>query len=222
MPAERPQPATPFAYLNTPRAPQYRRIMRAFMAAKRRFLVHLRPEDIAEELQDQSVDGALGQLVDWGNLRADPDTSRVTTVEDFYRARYLYQLTPEGEAAELALETYDKALGRRGELQSVALEDIRVRAHSLLQQAQLGEPDDAVVHNLLRELSSLLEGLAANASAFMSSLQRTIELQEADEEAFIAYKDRLIRYLESFVGALQVKSAEIAGVLRQIDALDPD
>ena len=52
-----------------------------------------------------------------------------------------------------------------------ALEDIRVRAHSLLQQARLDTPDPAVVHNLLRELSSLLEGLAANASALSGSSQ---------------------------------------------------
>src|SRR5207249_9538775 len=98
-----------------------------------------------------------------------------------------------------------QALGRRGELQSVALEDIRVRTQSLLQQSQQAVPDPAIVHNLLRELSSLLESLAANASAFMGSLQRTIDLQDADEDAFIAYKDRLIRYLERFVGDLQVK-----------------
>ena len=30
----------------------------------------------------------------------------MTTVDDFYRPRYLYQLTPEGEAAELALAAY--------------------------------------------------------------------------------------------------------------------
>jgi len=34
-----------------------------------------------------------------GNLSATPDTGRVTTVEDFYRTRYLYQLSREGEAA---------------------------------------------------------------------------------------------------------------------------
>jgi uncharacterized protein (TIGR02677 family) len=196
--------------------------MRAFVDAKRRFLVHLRPEDIAEELPDDSAESALSALVEWGNLRADPDTSRVTSVEEFYRARYLYQLTAEGEAAELALDAYDQALGRRGELQSVALEDIRVRARSLLEQARLPAPDAAVVHNLLRELASLLESLAANASAFMGSLQRTIELQDIDEEAFIAYKDRLIRYLERFVGDLQVKSADIADALRQLDALQAD
>ncbi|HEV8649200.1 MAG TPA: DUF2397 family protein, partial [Actinomycetes bacterium] len=58
----------------------------------------------------------------------------------FYRTRYLYQLSAEGEAAELALAAYDEALGNRGELQSVALEDIRVRLPSLRQQAELPDP----------------------------------------------------------------------------------
>jgi hypothetical protein len=69
-----------------------------------------------------------------------------------------------------------------------------VRLRSLRQQAEDPDPDAAVVHSLLRELSTLLDGLAANASAFMSSLQRTIDLQDVDEDAFIAYKDRLIGY----------------------------
>jgi uncharacterized protein (TIGR02677 family) len=125
----------PFEHVHAPKAALYWRIMRAFSDTKRRFLVHLRPEDVAETLEatdDEGIDGALAALVEWGNLRADPDTSRVTTVEDFYRARCLYQLTPEGEAAEVALAAYELALGRRGDLQAVALEDIRVRARSLV------------------------------------------------------------------------------------------
>ncbi len=220
-------PAKPFAHLDAPNADLYRAVMGVFVAAKRRFLVHLRPEDVLEALRGPegppvevaAVEAALKQLESWRNLRADPDTSRVTTVDDFYRPRYLYQLTPEGEAAELALAAYDEALGNRGELQSVALEDIRVRLRSLRRQAEDPDPDAAVVHSLLRELSTLLDGLAANASAFMSSLQRTIDLQDVDEDAFIAYKDRLIGYLERFVGDLVVKSAEIVATLRALDGI---
>ena len=65
--------------------------------------MHLRPEDVAAELRvdaDDQLTEALEQLVKWGNLRADVDTSRVTTVEDFHRKRSLYQLTAEGHAAE--------------------------------------------------------------------------------------------------------------------------
>ncbi|MBE9376435.1 DUF2397 family protein [Saccharopolyspora sp. HNM0983] len=78
--------------------------MATFLNAKRRFTVHLRPEDVHGELDNgpevSVIAGALTQLVEWGNLRADPDTSRVTTVEDFHRARFLYQLTRHGEATE--------------------------------------------------------------------------------------------------------------------------
>ncbi|MFC5747696.1 TIGR02677 family protein [Actinomadura rugatobispora] len=212
----------PFAHLDAPLSETYRRIMRVFVDNKRRFVVHLRPEDVAEVLRrdggpalvQEAVDKALESLADWGNLRADPDTSRVTTVEDFYRARYLYQLSREGEAAERALVVYEEEIGRRGELQAVALEDIRVRLRALRDLP--GHPDPAVVHSLLLELMSRLDSLAANASAFMSGLQRTIDLQDVDEEAFLAYKDRLIAYLERFVSELVVKHHDIATTLRAL------
>jgi uncharacterized protein (TIGR02677 family) len=216
------QTPRPFAHLDAPLSETYRRVMRVFVANKRRFVVHLRPGDVADALRrdgdpglsQETVDGALDSLAGWGNLRADPDTSRVTTVEDFYRARYLYQLSREGEAAERALEVYEQEIGRRGELQAVALEDIRVRLRALRDLPE--RPDPAVVHNLLLELMSRLDSLAANASAFMSGLQRTIDLQDVDEEAFLAYKDRLIAYLERFVSELVVKHHDIATSLRAL------
>jgi uncharacterized protein (TIGR02677 family) len=127
----------------------------------------------------------------------------------------LYQLSREGEAAERALEVYEQEIARRGELQAVALEDIRLRLRALV--GLPADPDPAVVHSLLLELSGRLDSLAANATAFMSSLQRTIDLQDIDEEAFLAYKDRLLAYLERFVSELVVKSAAIATLLQSID-----
>jgi len=129
--------AQPFTHLGVPHAGQYRRLLRAFARAKERFIVHLRPEDIAAELRvdaDDQLTEALDQLVRWGNLRADIDTSRVTTVEDFHRKRSLYQLTAEGHAAEQAIAFYEEALGRRGQLQSVALADIADQLQALVTQ----------------------------------------------------------------------------------------
>lgn len=78
-----PERFKPFAYLGTQNAELYRRMMLAFVAAKRRFVVHLRGEDVLAELaadappDPTAVADALKRLVEWGNLRADPDTSRL-------------------------------------------------------------------------------------------------------------------------------------------------
>jgi uncharacterized protein (TIGR02677 family) len=217
-----------FEHVNAPKSDLYRAVMHVFVEHKRRFVVHLRPEDVARALAEnrplaghqapaavgpEEVEKALESLAGWGNLRADPDTSRVASVEDFYRRRQLFQLTRQGEAAERSLATFETEIGRRGELQSVALEDIRLRLRSLFGLLGERDPDPAVVHSLLLELTSRLDSLAANASAFMGGLQRVIDLQDLDEDAFFAYKDRLIAYLERFVADLVQKAYDIRQTL---------
>jgi uncharacterized protein (TIGR02677 family) len=215
----------PFAYLATQNAALYRRVMLAFVAAKRRFVVHLRSEDVLAVLaadgaaDPRTVADALAQLVEWGNLRADPDTSRVTSVEDFHRARFLYQLTGAGEAAERSLAVFDEQLGRRGALQAVALEDIATGLRALHELTKEAEPDVGRTGLLLRDLVRRCVDLAENAQAFMGSLQQTIDLYELDIEAFRAYKDRLIEYLERFIKDLTGIGGEIAELLGR---LDPD
>jgi len=228
MAVETPDPQAgrfkPFAYLAAPNAGLYRRVMLAFVTAKRRFVVHLRSEDVLTELaadgpaDPRGVTDALAQLVDWGNLRADPDTSRVTSVEDFHRARFLYQLTHAGEAAERSLALFDEQLGRRGALQAVALEDIATGLRALREFTQEPEPDVVRTGLLLRDLVRRCVDLAENAQAFMGSLQRTIDLCELDTEAFRAYKDRLIEYLERFIKDLTGIGGEIADLLDGLDA----
>ncbi len=196
--------------------------MGEFVAAKRRFVVHLRSEDLHDavvrgeperHVPVEALADALGQLVEWGNLRADPDTSRVTTVEDFHRARFLYQLTHAGEAAERALGVYEEQLGKRGSLQAVALADIATQLRALRELAGEADPDPAGLGLLLRGLVDRSEDLANNAQAFMGSLRRTIELHDADVEAFRAYKDQLVNYLERFIKDLVTVGAEISGLL---------
>lgn len=217
-------PLSPFAYVNAEKSDFYREVMKVFVAAKERFIVHLRPEDVHERLAAgaarEEVERALQQLVGWGNLQAEPDTGRVTTVEDFYRARYLYQLTKEGEAAESALAAYDEALGRRGVLQAVALADIRHQLRALRELQTDSSPDPARVHLLLRDLSRVFADLAENAQAFMAGLGRTLELRGADREAFLAYKERLIDYLQRFIGELVTASADIARLLLELGGED--
>jgi len=201
--------------------------MRAFAAAKIHFIVHLRPEEVTERLSPdngwspEEIPAALEQLVVWGNLLAQPDTGRVTTVEDFYRARHLYQLSRQGEAAEAALATFDELLGHRGALQAVALRDIRDTLAALEQLCrETGadtEPDAGRVHALLRDLSRVFEDLADNAQAFMAGLGRALDLRSIDRDAFLAYKEKVIDYLKRFVGDLAVLSPDIAQLIHKLD-----
>ncbi|MFI5982625.1 TIGR02677 family protein [Streptomyces sp. NPDC051555] len=214
----------PFAHLVAPNVLLYRSVMRAFLVAKERFAVHLRPEDVFAGLSAavrpdglEGVVGALDKLVEWGNLRADPDTGRVTAVEDFYRKRFIYQLTREGEAAEEALAVYDEGLGRRGALQAVALHDIVTQLRALLVLAVGDEPDPAKTHLALDGLASRFGALADNARAFMGSLQRTIDLHDVGEEVFLAYKDQLIQYLERFIQDLITLGGRIARLIRELE-----
>ncbi|TGB05616.1 TIGR02677 family protein [Streptomyces sp. MZ04] len=215
---------TAFTHLTVPHAALYRQVMGAFLAAKERFAVHLRPEDVRAALppegrpaDQEAVVKALDSLVEWGNLRADPDTARVTAVEDFYRKRFIYQLTQAGEAAERALSVYDEALGRRGELQTVALHDIVTQLRALLVISAAESPDPAKAHLALSALTGRFEALAENARAFMGSLQRTIDLHGVEVEVFLAYKDRLIQYLERFIQDLITLGSRIALLLGELE-----
>ena len=179
--------------------------------------MHLRPEDVAAELRvdaDDQLTEALEQLVKWGNLRADVDTSRVTTVEDFHRKRSLYQLTAEGHAAEQAISFYEEAIGRRGQLQSVALADIAGQLQALLALARESDPDPAKIHLLLLSVAERFSSLADNAQAFMSALRRAIDFSDGDVDGFIAYKERLIDYINRFIADLANSGAQIAVLLR--------
>lgn len=215
----------PFAHLAARRAGMYRAILRTFSAAKREFVVHLRAEDVRDRLPDDverpdDEDGlrqALQQLVEWGNLRADQDTARVTTVEDFHRARFLYQLTHAGESAEHALEAFDDRLGRRGALQAVALADVETQLRALLRLCGQDDPDPGEVSATLGYLVARSRELADNAQAFMGSLQNTIDLHGVEVDAFIAYRDQLIEYLQRFLRDLVTVGGAIAVLLPQLD-----
>ena len=239
-----------FRHVSAEKAVFYRSIMDVFAAAKRQYRLQLRPDEVLAEAhwaearpRIEEVNAALAQLAAWGNLESQPDTARVASLSDFYRARFLYRLSQGGEAVESALAVFVQMLQRRAELQTVALEDIASQLQALLtladeadtapytpaawspegDQASSGgrarpEPDTAKIHETLRDLVRVFEGLAENAQAFMAGVARSIELQQAEAGAVVSYKRRLIDYLERFIGDLVRRSDTIA---RLIVALSP-
>ena len=156
-----------FRHVNAEKMQLYRQTLDVFASARRQFRLQLRPDEVLQEGQwvggmappIEEVNQALQQLTEWGNLESQPDTARVSSLSDFYRARFLYRLSQGGEAVEAALEVFAQTLQYKAELQSVALEDVFARLQALLKLAEVAEPDVAKVHEALRDLVQRFEGL---------------------------------------------------------------
>jgi uncharacterized protein (TIGR02677 family) len=226
-----PKAAELFRHLSAEKSAFYRCIMNVFAAAKRQYRLQLRPDEVLAEAvwpdatpRIEEVNAALAQLAEWGNLESQPDTARVSSLNDFYRARFLYRLSHEGEAVEAGLVVFFQTLQRRAELQTVALEDIASRLlalRQLLEQDNTEAAEDealdvAKAHQILRDLVAVFTDLAENAQAFMAGVARSLELQQAQAHTIIAYKRRLIDYLDRFLGDLVRRSDSIAQLIAQL------
>lgn len=216
-------------HVTADKAPLYRGVMDVFAAAKRQYRLQLRPDEVLSEAnwpdgvpRIEEVNLILAQLAQWGNLESQPDTARVSSLSDFYRARFLYRLSHGGEAVEAGLTVLLQTLQRRAQLQTVALEDITGRLLALRQLIVADitgtGPDVAKAHEILRDLVRVFEDLAENAQAFMAGVARNLELQQAEANIIVAYKRRLIDYLERFMGDLVRRSDTIAQLIQYLSS----
>jgi len=215
-----------FSHLVSPKADDYREVLRVFSEARSEFVIHLRPAEIAGELHVPvaEIEILLDQLAEWGNLDRSRDHVDAVSVEEFYRVKWLYQLSARGEAAERALEAYEEALHQPGELQTEALRDIIDYLEALRRLLESeGSPERADYGKLLRQFNHLndcFEEFTVQAQRFMQFLQGTIELHGLSLEDFIDYKDRLIDYLQRFVGELITSTNEIEERITALERLD--
>ncbi|HEY3755820.1 MAG TPA: TIGR02677 family protein [Opitutaceae bacterium] len=218
-----------FVHLSTERRELYRAVLGVFVARRAQFVISLRPAEVAEGLRsaglaadEAEIQAVLLQLRAWGNLDDTPDQVEAATIEEFYRNRRLYHLSEAGEAAERALAQFEEFLHRPGQLQTTALHDIIELLDSLLPLLAESPPDDAKLHHALTALSARFEELASRAQSFMRGLQGSLELQGISVSGFSAYKEKLIEYLERFIGELVVATSRIAEQVTNLEVCGVD
>ena len=206
-----------FVYLATEKAPLYRAIMRVFVESKERFLFQLskhdvfnavRTFDLPEPPEQPDIDSALAQLCEWGNLQADHDTANVTAVEDFYKQRYAFQITRQGEAAERASSVFEAAAEKVNDLHC-GLADIRDVLRQLRDLSR--EPNPGKTHRSLFVLHICFEEVASAAQMLISRLERRIELEPSEVRHLIVDTER-------FVSELVLAVDEIGQSVRDIEA----
>ena len=208
----------------------YRQLLNVFAEARALFQLSLRPSEVRERLaaaggiappQDE-IESALMMLDYWGNLKAEPDTSDVGTVEEFYRTRKLYQLTAAGEALEKAISVFYQSVGQPGELQSRAFDDIQAQLGQLELLAREPAPDAAKIESALKLLHGSFDELTSRAQSFLRELLGSRELLGVGAEDFQTYKHRLVDYLQRFMEALIVATSAIAQSIDRIEQLGLD
>src|ERR1700677_5299715 len=160
-----------FAHLQAEKADLYRRVLKAFVSERDRFVISLRLSEIhaiivaAGETPpgEDEIDQALQKLNTWGNLDDTPDNADPATIEEFYQRRRLYQLSAAGEAAERALGVFDEYLHRPGELQSTTLREIAELLDAIMPRLADRPLDDSKLHHLLSSLVTRFEELTTRA-----------------------------------------------------------
>jgi uncharacterized protein (TIGR02677 family) len=218
-----------FQHLTAPKAELYRAILRVFAAAKNHFGIALRPREIAGRLfaentsgfdpatlQPDEISTELRQLRDWGNLDASEDNADVQTADEFKRARFLYQFSAAGEAAEQALAFFDQHVVRPGELQSTALDEIHRTLEELRILFSPASLDEAKAVRALRSLTDRFHQLATRAQSFMRSVQKGILDPAGSVDVFLENKEILFEYLRNFIGRLNLATYRIRESLRAI------
>lgn len=198
----------------------YGAILAVLVAAKERYQVQVRTEEVARDLAAHGVDtttltSALEQLKDWGAITWTQDTSRVARLEDFHRRRELWQLTAAGHAAHESVLRVLGAAEQSGSLQRALFRDIRENLDALAGAVDAG--DATATYLRLRDLDGALRDLAANARDFHSTMAELRREHELEPERFLAYKHLLIDYLQQFLDDLFRYRVQIAGQVAAVE-----
>jgi uncharacterized protein (TIGR02677 family) len=221
-------------YATAPDAPLYRAVVEVFATAAAGYTGRLSPVDVHQLLLNggqldpddaqptvEEVATRLNQLRLWGNLSADHDISRATSLDSYGRTAFVYDLTPGGEAAAEALATLEDGLRRVGGLQAVALRQIEEKLAELVAALAAADPDGDQVFGLCEDLHARFKSLTTNAAAFMQKVNKLLSSPVLDTAEFILFKADTITYLNDFVGDLDTLAGHIRRRLDQLDAVDP-
>ena len=247
MPSQRPAPTTVpptsdtaglaadlFRHVSADKASRYRAIMDVFAAATpavpaatatRRGAGRSAPGPKVRRASRRSLP-QLSPARDLGQPGvAAGHRARVEASSDFYRAAFSigYRAVASGRGGAEAV--FVQTMQRRAELQTVALEDITNRLQSLElltatadgAEVDGAELDVAKVHETLRDLVRVFEEPGRQRAGIHGRGLRSIELQQANATAVVAYKRRLIDYLERFIGDLVRRAQAIGRLLTRLD-----
>lgn len=211
-------------YLNVENTGRYRSIIRLFFFYYEKLKYWMYQEEVYEELiEDPYFSGYtmeqcqmdLATLVSWGNLMTLQDTKKVTTIDEFKNKKFRYQLSEYAVEIERMVVHLENLFVEGASLEPTLLERI---CHHFARLSELSHETDERIYGWWSDLKNDFIRLNQNYQDYMRTLNSVKAEEMMQTQAFLAFKDRLIEYLRSFVKSLQLNAGMIENYLRELDA----
>ncbi|WP_327668123.1 MULTISPECIES: TIGR02677 family protein [unclassified Streptomyces] len=217
-------------YLTSQHAVYFRLALDVLLEEESRLGIHLPTGEIGQEVAKRlsgapellaempAIDGLLDSLNTWGNVTRIYNLRRSGTAQEFIRKDFLYQLTPAGAQVHRTLTLIDQELGATGALQASMLPEVLEALTVLVKAVEKSPPDLAGAGRAFQRLAGGFTQLTENAKLFVQGLNRSLAVDDQlDVEAFLAYKDVVVGYLQTFILALSRTGPLISGLIEQAE-----
>ncbi|MBP5935716.1 TIGR02677 family protein [Streptomyces acidiscabies] len=218
------------AYLNHEKTLFYRLVLDVLLDEEARLGVHLSTEQIRQRVQDKlasepellealpAVDGLLEDLYGWRNVDRIHNTRYTTTPEEYLQRDHLYQLTSAGARVHREMTRIDEDMSDAGSLQASMLPEVLASLAALLRAIREEDCDLSSTLGAFRRTTEGFVRLSEDAKLFVQGLGGSLASEEIrDTEAFIAYKNVVVGYLQSFTVVLHQSAAPIVKLIIQLE-----
>ncbi len=213
------------SYLTAENVGRYRTILRFFYERHQHMQTYLSPEEIHGAVSAvpmyssytfEELAQDLTSLERWGNITAHQETANASTIEDFKKKRYRYQITPATVEIEKMLEALKKVGDTfGGALETTQFDRLLSHLRSFLQEH--ASMSDQELAQTFDDLMHYFGTMAENVRAYFAHLASARVEERMRMEAFLTYKDTFTKYLREFVLGLQNVAARIVSLLKESD-----
>ncbi len=217
------KPITEVSYLRAENADRYRVIIRHFYEEYETIRYILHREDIFQMMKETNLfDGYtedmcqndLNALVEWGNLIAMQDSSKVSSLQEFRNRRFRYQLSQYTIEIERMTQRLENLEIEGASLEPTLLERIRENIE-MIEDMSLQSPMQ--VHAWWGSLNDDFIKLNRNYQDYIRELSGIKADEMLKSKEFVVYKERIIQYLRTFVKGLQDEGIILESLVKDID-----
>lgn len=206
-------------YLTTENTYRYRAICRVIYHSYEKMKYWLYKEEILKELKDneefqdytvEMIKSDLDSLVQWKNLMAIADTTKVNSIEEFKNREFRYQLSEVGiEVERFLISLEHMKIENTATLEASLVERFK---YLLQDYTEILSKDEKDIYDWWKDLNGAFKDLNRNYQDYISKFYspKNDELMKTTE--FLIFKESFVKYLREFVKNLQTNTFEIREV----------